>query len=214
MLADFELLVQFGYLEVNPLVTLPMSRRGVKMLIGTFMWFGTDAGDALRRYAIDREIPLAWAFNPTIAAECGVGLQPPPSEGCTDWGGDVPRPRDLVAIRLLDPGVLDQVPEGHNFTADIGTKQHFDSVWQSAASALGPTNSFAARLKSAKSLWSTLLLANPTGGSAAGVASIAVEPPFAGACASQDCIGVRVADQRCVCERETPDQMNQPGMAK
>ena len=63
MLADFELLVQFGYLEVNPLVTLPMSRRGVKMLIGTFMWFGTDAGDALRRYAIDREIPLAWAFT-------------------------------------------------------------------------------------------------------------------------------------------------------
>jgi hypothetical protein len=94
---------------------------------------------------------------------------------------------------------LHQVPEGHNFTANNGTEEHFESVWHTAAGALAPNNSFAARLKAAKSLWPALLCASTTGGSAAGVASLAVEPLFAGACSSQDCVGVRVIDRHCVC---------------
>jgi hypothetical protein len=194
--------MQFGYLEVNPLVTLPFSRRGIKMLIGTFMWFGTASGDGLRRYAIERGIPLMWAFNPTIATECGVGPQPPPSEGCTDWGPTVQRPEDPVAVRLVDPVVLRQVPEGHNFTGTNGTTaKHFESIWRAAATAMAFNHSFAIRMTAAKSLWPALLSSKGDGVQDV-VITLGVEPIYAGACASEGCVGVRVGSRQCVCAPE------------
>jgi hypothetical protein len=180
-----------------------MSRRGIKMLIGTFMWFGTDSGNALRQYAADRNIPLAWAFNPTIETECGVGPQPPPSEGCTAWGPEVPRPRDTVAIRLLDPIVLRSCPEGHNFTVDTGTIHPFNATWHLAAVELASNRSFVHRMKAAKSLWSALVSNRST------VSALGVEPLYASACSSQDCVGVRVASQHCVCAKEGAQQYAQ-----
>lgn len=176
------------------------------MLIGTFMWFGTAAGTALRRYAADRAIPLAWAFNPTIAAECGVGPQPPPAAGCTDWGPVVPRPLDAVAVRLLDPIVLQEVPEGHNVTVGNATREHFELIWKKAADALAPDKSFVARISAAKSLWADLILPKGGDGGAPGVASLAVEPLYAAACSSEDCVGVRVVGQHCIC---APPQSSQ-----
>ena len=167
------------------------------MLIGTFLWFGTSSGSALRQYAADRNIPLAWAFNPAIEAECGVGPQPPPTEGCTDWGPEVPRPRDTVAIRLLDPIVLRSCPEGHNFTVDEQTTQHFTATWRMAAGQLASNRSFVHRMQAAKTLWSQLVATPPA--SVATVSALGIEPLYSGACSSADCIGVRLAGQHCVC---------------
>ena len=70
----------FGYFEINPVVTIPMSREGIKMMIGSFgLWFGTAEGDRLRKWSADRGWPLAWAYNPRVAGACDTGPQPPPA---------------------------------------------------------------------------------------------------------------------------------------
>ena len=46
--------------------------------------------------------------------------------------------------------------------------------------------------------WSQLLTGDPTSTGLAG-SLLAIEPLFAGACADEECVGVRVADQACVC---------------
>ena len=121
----------FGYFEVNPVVTIPMSREGIKMMIGSFgLWFGTAEGDRLRRWSADRGWPLAWAYNPRIASACITGPQPPPN-GCAQSRYVAENStEDEVAVRLLDPRVLARVPEGHNCSIPSVVAQKFEHVWE------------------------------------------------------------------------------------
>eukprot|EP01051_Picozoa_sp_SAG22_P009671 SAG22_NODE_822_length_6994_cov_2.332560_2_plen_265_part_00 len=68
-----------GRLTGVPAWRLSRSRAGEPPHAG--LWFGTPPGARLRRWAAGRGWPLAWAFNPMVAALCLTGPQPPPA-GC------------------------------------------------------------------------------------------------------------------------------------
>ena len=186
----------FGYFEVNPVKTIPLTREGIKLLVGSFgLWFGTPAGEQLRSWAAGRGWPLAWAYNPMVASMCLTGPQPPP-KGCSRANKTTTQ-RDAIAVRLLDPAVLPKVPEGYNITHVAGfasAAAHFDAVW-TAAGAISPT-SFADREARIGELWVKLL-----GGGVAVLEALGVEPLYAHACADSACVGVKVSDGSCVCGR-------------
>jgi hypothetical protein len=181
----------FGYFEYNPVVTVPMSREGIKMMIGSFgLWFGTAEGERLREWSADRGWPLAWAYNPRIASACITGPQPPP-DGCI--GSEdvaVNTTEDQVAVRLLDPRVLARVPEGHN-CSDPDAAARFEHVWERAINQSHAP--FRERRLQLGTLWKEMLLGGVV------TAAYGVEPLYDGACENIDCVGVRVSDGSCVC---------------
>jgi hypothetical protein len=130
----------WGYFEINPIITIPMSRQGIKFMVADFgMFFGRPEGTAIRAWCTKKGWPLVWAHNPYVASWCtSVNGDDPiyqncsqacwPVDGQCQWATSGPRgatnpppgcdscvaPHDRVAMRILDPAVLAKVPEGHN----------------------------------------------------------------------------------------------------
>lgn len=174
----------FGYLEVNPMVTLDFPQ-GVLMLVGLFdILFGTAAGAVLRDWCIDQGWPLAWAHNPLISTwNCG-----PSTTNCQMPTDNFSRPLQSSNLRLLDPFVLRRVPEGHNLTRSESfevAELAFEDAWRRATTAPRDTTAVL------DGLWASLREAQ--------VSVLAVEPVYHAACTSPDCIGVRISDGSCVC---------------
>jgi hypothetical protein len=136
------------------------------------------------------EVNGACQFNVGPTGGRAGAANPPPSCGTSCTQG-----HDDVAMRFLDPHVLVKVPEGHNSTrgaAFESARQVFETWWTTANATAKPSLPFPSRLILLTSIWekmSAVLKTSP----------LAVEPLFAGACASQACIGVRVIDGTCLC---------------
>ena len=205
----------WGYIEVNPAVTIRQDR-GILMLVGTFdLWFATPNATALRAWCISRGWPLAWAHDPVDSTlRCTLNIS---GGGCT-WPPRATYVRGIepTNTRLLDPYVLARVPHGHNMTG--GTFAHaasiFDAAWERANRTVPLSLDVAARRALMDAHWHELLTALwPTGDSFAAAGSqpggasrangpdvsLAVEPVWHGACANLDCVSVRVSDGACVC---------------
>ncbi|CAE7627010.1 CNGA1 [Symbiodinium sp. CCMP2456] len=187
-----------GYMEVNPLVTIDYPH-GVVMLVGLFeALFGTEDGLRLRKWCLKRGWPLAWAHNPDISSwNCG-----PATVNCMMPSANFSEGIQAANLRLLDPIVLEAVPEGHNLTTEQFfplSQQAFKSAWAKAATGV-PTGlpkpplpwPPRPRLAEMSRLWSELSQ-EPS------VQQLAVEPVYYQACASADCAGVRILDGKCVC---------------
>ena len=137
---------------MNPVVTIPMNRTGIKFLIADFeMMFGRSSGKAVQALCISKNWPLVWARNPRIASICQTdGHLPNCSQGCWNvrgdcqalplgsertqctGGGSCSTPGDRASQRILDPEVLVRVSEGHNCTSGVEfdtAKQRFHSAW-------------------------------------------------------------------------------------
>ena len=148
----------FGYFEVNPVATIPMSRQGIKMMIGSFgLLWGTAQGSRLREWSATRGWPLAWAYNPRVAGLCMTGPQPPPA-GCLHARTAIENmTEDAVAVRLLDPKVLAQVAEGHN-CSNAPTAATFERIWETASNVTSNISlGFGARQTRLRALWRELL---------------------------------------------------------
>ena len=148
----------FGYFEVNPVATIPMSRQGIKMMIGSFgLLWGTAQGSRLREWSAARGWPLAWAYNPRVAGLCMTGPQPPPA-GCLHARTAVENmTEDAVAVRLLDPKVLAQVAEGHN-CSNAPAAATFERIWETASNVTSNISlGFGARQTRLRALWRELL---------------------------------------------------------
>lgn len=170
----------FGYLEVNPLVTVRYPE-GISMMIGVFeVLFGTEEGKRLRDWCIAQSWPLAWATNPRFA-----------NWDCFDGNCSFPVDRfysdgDSANQRLLDPVVLQSVSEGHNMTSHSSfnkSAHDFEALWAQAADVKSED-----RMRWSRHAWRQLN----------GAPALAVEPLYAGACASDSCVAVRL-DGACVC---------------
>ena len=189
----------WGYLELNPAVTIAQPE-GIKMMIGTFdNWFGTANGARLREWCIARNWPLAWAHDPIDSMwDCSVnttgGCQLPPK--WTYSHGVSPS-----NARLLDPLVLRRVSHGFNSTGGAGyaaAEAAFAARWDEVNRTVPSRTPQPTRRAELDRQWSQLLTGDTTSTGLAG-SLLAIEPLFAGACADEECVGVRVADQACVC---------------
>lgn len=186
-----------GYLELNPAITIRYPD-GIKMMVGSFdSWFGTPSGDKLRQWCIAQGWPLAWAHNPLDSL---YKCDPDPTKGCKP-----PPPYtyshgvETSNVRVLDPAVLSKVGEGHNVTATDTEARAFESAWAAAATAVPASTPYAKRYEFLDPIWTALVRGNATwNGLQSG--GLAIEPVFAGACASEACVGVRVVDGSCVCK--------------
>ena len=148
----------FGYFEVNPVATIPMSRQGIEMMIGSFgLLWGTAQGSRLREWSAARGWPLAWAYNPRVAGLCMTGPQPPPA-GCLHARTAIENmTEDAVAVRLLDPKVLAQVAEGHN-CSNAPAAATFERIWETASNVTSNISlGFGARQTRLRALWRELL---------------------------------------------------------
>ena len=186
----------WGYLEVNPAVTIAQ-RDGIQMLIGTFdLWFGTPNASALRRWCIARGWPLAWAHDPIDSTlRCDLNIS---SGGCS-W----PARHAFVHgvepanTRLLDPIVLQHVPHGHNLTRTAGFGRAA-AAFEAAVARVNRSVPLSLNVSSRRTLmdahWRELL-----GSEDALFSNLAMEPRWHAACADESCVGVRVWDGACVC---------------
>ena len=171
------------------------------MMIGTFdLWFGNANGSALRAWCIERGWPLAWAHNPLDSLwRCGVN---------TSTGGDCTPPVYTFAhgvapsnIRFLDPEVLRHVSAGHNISGLSGfdaAETAFQATWLEVSKLVLPTSSPKQRRAVLDPIWQQLAASSD-------VLPLAVEPPWAGACADE-CAGVRIVDGTCVCDGAAPTE--------
>ena len=191
----------WGYLELNPALTMAQPA-SIKMLIGTFdRWFGTANGERLRAWCIARGWPLAWAHDPidsmwTCSVNTSAGCALPPR--WTYVHGVSPS-----NTRLLDPVVLARVPHGRNSTGGSGydaAAAVFASRWSAVNRTVPDNTPMEVRRRELDKQWEGLLFgeASPPSEGVAG-SLLAVEPLFAGACANEECVGVRIADSACVC---------------
>lgn len=173
-----------GYFELNPLALIDFPS-GVKMLIGMFeLLWGTPAGDRLRTWAVSRGWPLVWAYNPSMSFfRCGPAGDLP---SCV-FPHDFAMGADTAAARLLDPWVLQRVAAGHNVTVPPATHDAIEHAWRS-------TNASTAGRAELDAAWAHLV-----GDEERVFAPLAVEPLFHGACADEECVGVRTRTQECVC---------------
>ena len=187
----------WGYLELNPALTLS-EPSAIVLLIGTFdLWFGNANGTRLREWCVQRGWALAWSHEPLDSLwRCGVN---------TSAGGDCTPPEWTFAhgvapanTRLLDPAVLPHVGAGHNQTntaAFARAAAAFAAVWANASAAVPADAPADQRRRALDPLWRAMLSAD--GGVV--VDALGVEPTWAGACAAE-CVGVRVVDGSCVCD--------------
>ena len=217
----------WGYFEINPLVAVPMSRRGIKFMVASFsLLFGRPQGAALRAWCTQKGWPLVWAHNPYVASWCtSVDGGDPiyancsnacwPVAGQCQWAtagtrpGRMPpgcdsctAPQDRVARRVLDPAVLARVPEGHNCTGGADkafqlASRGFERAWASVAARHVDAAPFPHQRLELMDAYWANITAVEGGGESH--SPLGVEPMFAGACADRGCIGVRTADAKCVC---------------
>ena len=186
----------WGYIEVNPAVTVAQPG-GIKMLVGTFdNWFGTGDGDALRHWCVARGWPLAWAHDPIDSTwDCSVnttgGCQLPPRWTYTH--GIEP-----ANTRLLDPYVLQRVSHGRNSSGGAMADAAFAARWD-AVNRTVPSNATRGERRVALDRQWGLLLGGSGGLVGLSGSLLAIEPLYAGACADEACVGVRIADGACVC---------------
>jgi hypothetical protein len=187
----------WGYVELNPAVALRQPD-GIKMLVGTFdNWFGTGEGDALRRWCVARGWPLAWAHDPMDSMwDCSVnttagGCRLPPRWAFTH--GVEP-----ANTRLLDPYVLRRVSHGRNTSGGPMADAAFAARWDEVNRTV-PSNATRAERRVALDRQWRLLLGGSDGLIGLSGSLLAVEPLYAGACADEACVGMRVADGACVC---------------
>ena len=183
----------WGYLEVDLGVTVQLPQ-GIKMMIGSFdAWFGTWSGDRLRAWCVARGWPLAWAHEPSMLLRGG---SPP-----TDYDAHGIEPS---AMRVLDPFVLSRVPHAHNYSihgaAFAAAAEVFARVWDDVNRTVNASLPARQRIAALDPRWLRMLAGN-TSNQTVGLAKsvLAVEPVFAGACAEEACVGVRILDGACVC---------------
>ena len=202
----------WGYLELNPAVTISQPD-GIKMLIGTFdNWFGTHEGMRLREWCISRRWPLSWSHDPIDSTwRCSVnasggGCKLPPK--WTYSHGISPS-----NARILDPFVLRRVPHGDNITRGEGFREDertFDMRWRFVNESVPERMPLPERRRALDRQWRILLkgaedseqqgadeLHLRSSGLAGG--PLAIQPLFARSCADEACVGVRVSDGACVC---------------
>ena len=173
-----------GYFELNPLALIDFPQ-GVKLLVGMFeLLWGSSAGERLREWAVSRGWPLVWAYNPAMSFfRCGPSGDAP---SCI-FPHDLAVGIDTAAVRLLDPWVLARVAAGRNLTITNDTERAVHTAWER-------TNSSRASRTELESAWTSLVRDEMNVFS-----PLAVEPVFFGACADEECVGVHVRGQHCVC---------------
>jgi hypothetical protein len=168
-----------GYFEMNPIKSIDMVG-GIKMLVGMFevLW-GTEEGEQLRQWALDRGWPLAWSFNPS---QSYFRCSPVGQEDCIY--PDMTAPDDRASIRLLDPSVLPRVPAGHNATVSNETRHAYDVLWKDVdVQSMSHEGVASAWRRTTAALWTEM----------------AVEPLYLGGCSDSECVGVLVNGQSCLC---------------
>jgi hypothetical protein len=184
-----------GYFEMNVAASIRTTAGdgGIKMMIGMFeLLFGTQEGEQLRAWCIQRGWPLVWAYNPVMSFyRCGPDgkfpacVQPP----------SISIGMDTAAVRLLDPVVLSRVPAGYNASAPGGPLADALRVTSAFAAAWAAINATALSRDELHVAWTGLI----TGPSRSIFLELALEPPFHGSCEDEACVGVTVMSQLCVC---------------
>jgi hypothetical protein len=163
------------------------------MLIGMFeLLFGTSEGEELRAWCQEKGWPLAWAYNPEQSFfRCGPAGDYPE---CT-FPESLDAPSAPVNVRLLDPLVLRQVGAGHNVSLPPDVHRFFEEQWNA-------TNATSASKAELAQAWARLM----GSGEKSAWNTLAVEPVYADACESDDCVGVQVATGHCVCPKLDGDK--------
>eukprot|EP00040_Diaphanoeca_grandis_P034216 m.211239 g.211239 ORF g.211239 m.211239 type:complete len:504 (-) comp33104_c4_seq14:15-1526(-) len=170
-----------GYFELNPLESI-IFPTGIKMMIGMYeLLFGTPRGDVLRQWCIKMGWPLVWAFNPLMSFfRCGPAGNAPECK----FPQNLTVGNNTAAVRILDPMVLQNVETGSNVTVTPDLLANFEHLWNSTNINNVPQSELSPN-------WNKL--------EAVAFATLAVEPLFFDACEHEDCIGVLVNSQTCVC---------------
>jgi len=180
-----------GYLEVTPVVALPLPSSVKLMVAAHDVYAGTKEGVQLREWCIAQDWPLAWAYNPAV----------------TGWGSKLPKQHYLshgleaANVRILDPTVLAAISAGRNATVDPDfppAKELFEHFWQRAERNHASKAYRKHHQQQAAELWRDMMT-----GSLREISllqsTLAVEPLYAGACSNPDCAAVRIKDGACVC---------------
>jgi hypothetical protein len=190
-----------GYLEVTPVVALPLPG-SIKLLVAAHDVFaGTKEGIKLREWCIAQEWPLAWAHNPAVSNwDCSKRCKVPKSYYLSHG-------IEQANVRILDPTVLAAISAGRNATTDPdfpAAKELFDRFWHKAESNHASPRNRKHHQEDADALWAEML-----GASLREItllqSTLAVEPLYAGACSNSECAAVRIKDGACVCAVQTQD---------
>ena len=217
-----------GYFELNPAVTVKYPE-GVAMMVGMFeVLFGTDAGRTLQAWCKQRGWPLAWAHNPlTSLWDAGgpSGGAFPVNHFAVGLEAANERVLDPDVLPAVPAGWNCTGNNATTSTTTSGSSSSssswfadaaaaFDERWDAVNATLSPAaaaggggdwESAAARRLYYDAQWALLLRGGQRhgdDGKLEGLANslLAVEPPFAGACADADgCFAVRVLDSACIC---------------
>ena len=174
-----------GYFEFNPDMPIPFPI-GVKMMIGMFeLLWGTETGQSLRNWCIERNWPLVWAYNPEMSFfRCGPSGN---ASGCV-YPKSFTQGIDPANVRILDPFVMGSVSTGYNVTIPKKEAFLFENLWKE-------TNVSVLSREEINGEWEGVMIESF-------FPSLALEPVYYGACASEDCVGVSVVGKNCVCPPE------------
>lgn len=181
----------WGYFETNPVVTMNYPD-SIKMLVGAFeVLFGTERGKMLQAWCVEKGWVLAWAHNPEESMwNCGVD-----PNSCTPPRWEDAHGTELASVRVLDPEVLRLVSSGKNCTSGELFDQEradFRQRWDDVFATVPANATTIVRRALMDQQWQSF-------SGTLGSSSLAVEPLFPGACASDLCSAVRIVDGTCVC---------------
>ena len=224
----------FGYFEMNPAVNIYYPQ-GIKFIIGLFdPLFGTYGGKVLQEWCILKGWPLVWAHNPidstfhtgpdaSVASNDSIALienhyiykRPLKMQ-------DLAIGKEQANIRILDPIVLEMIPEGANITVSQRSKKNDDETehsttllefeeakefflnhWSKVNSTLANlekknrTMSLQEERKYKNTVWDTMVLQRTN----SQLLPLFVEPLYYNACEdTNNCMGLRLMDNTCVCK--------------